>query len=417
MKSARPDMQRYLKLLPLQKARERMGSEFNAIGTESISVDESIWRVCAEEVRSRRDVPKWSICAMDGYAIRSGNAEKAKPAEPLRLRIKTVVDGQVDNGEAIQVSTGDRLPVGADAVVRVEETRIEKGTVVIARKVQKWKNVLFAAEDLHARQIILREGEFINSTGVALLISAGVTKVRAFVTPRVGILSVGTELKRFGESSFGKTANNYANLILGYLSELRARATMLGVVKDDLVEIRELIGRAIHDFDMILTIGGASVGPGDLTPDAILLDKDSSMVFHGLRVVPIRPVGLAKVGSKPIAVLPGNAVSVALSFFVVVLPVLNVISGLPLDSRRCMLRAVAEKSLSNERPIDSLWLVTLSRRRNGYYAEPLRWGSNLMFNLSRANGFVQLRARERIQQEQTVDVQLLGSAELSRVAG
>ncbi len=414
---ARPDMRRYLKLLPLQEARERIGSKFEAIGTELVSVDDSIWRVCAEEVRSRRDVPKWSISAMDGYAIRTDDTEKASPAEPLRLKIRVAAGGRIGQGEAIQVSTGDPLPGGCDSVIRVEETRIEEGEVVITGRGQKWKNVLFAAEDLQARQVILRAGEFINPAGVALLISAGVTKVRAFVTPRVGVVSVGTELKRFGNRSSGKTANNYANLILGYLSEFGAKATMVGVVRDDLIELRDLIERAIRDFDMIVTIGGASVGLSDLTPEAVLLDGESSMVFHGLRVVPIRPVGLAKVRGKPIAVLPGHAVSVALSFFEVVLPVLNVISGLALDSRRCVMQAKAAESFSNERPIDALWLVTLRRERKSYYAEPLRWGSNLVFNLSRANGFVRLRARQRIQQAQMVDVQLLGSTEFSRVAG
>ncbi len=417
MMTARPDMQRYLKLLPIQEAQKRIDSKFKAIGTEQVSVDDSIWRVCAEEVRSRRDVPKWSISAMDGYAIRSTDTKKASPAEPLRLKTRVAVDRRIGQGEAMQVSTGDQLPAGSDSVIRVEETRIEDDGVMITGSVQKWKNVSIVAADLHAREVILRNGEFINPAIVALLISAGITKVKTFAMPRVGVVSVGTELKRFGDDTPGKTANNYANLILGYLAEYGTKATMVGVVRDDLIELRDLLVRVIDDFDMIVTIGGASVGPGDLTPDAVLLDDDSAMVFHGLRAVPIRPVGLAKVRGKPIAILPGHAVSVALSFFMVALPVLNVISGLTIDSRMCVLRAIAVKSFSNERPIDALWLVTVKRRRNGYYAEPLGWGSNLVSNLSRANGFVRLRARETIHQEQIIDVQLLGSAELSRVAG
>ena len=127
---------------------------------------------------------------------------------------------------------------------------------------------------------------------------------------------------------------------------------------------------------MVITIAGSSVGARDFTPNAILSLKDSVMMFHGMKLVPIRPAGLALVSNKPVIIVPGHAVSSTLTFFTLVLPILNHLSGLPPTSRRVILKAKVEGGeFSNERPIEALELVSLKKKEGAdYVALPLGMG-------------------------------------------
>ncbi len=411
---------RFLKLIPLEEAQKRIVQTFGPIGTEWVSVDRAVGMISASEAKSRVDIPAVSVCAMDGFAIRSQETARATSSEQARFRVKPHARGgrtpTVGRGEAVAVSTGDPLPSGADSVLRVEEARLTGGTVVVSRGVERGKNVSARGEDVGAGQAIVARGEAISPARMALLMSAGIAKVRAYRTPRVGVLSVGEGLKRFGEGSPGEKTNNYANLVLAYLAELGVDGSLLGITAPDPAGIRALVGRAVRDCDVVITIGGVSVGPRDTVPEALVEGK-SRIVFHGLRAVPLRPAGLAAFDGKPVVMLPAHVVSTVLSFFVVALPVLNVMSGLPADSRRAVVRAEATGESANPRAIDALYLARLGRSEGGLSASVLGWGSNLLSNLSRANGFVRLAPHENVAQGQILDVQLLGGQELVRLAG
>ncbi len=414
---------RYLKLIPIGEARRMIGLQFKAVGSELVSVDRSMGRVCVTTIRSKLDIPKSTTSAMDGYAIRSEDTRKASPPDPCRLRIRAPSEGQhgagvvLRRGEAVAVSTGAELPRGSDAVLRVEQARVECDNVLVSGQIPKWKNISFAAEDVRVGQVLLRKGDMITAAGMALLMSAGIARVRVRRILKVGIISVGERLTSFGRPSPGRTVSNYANLTLGYLSELGTKATILGIVGNDASEASRLIERAARDFDMVMTIGSASVGSGDLAPDAVLRCPGSKMVFHGLRAVPLRPVGLASVGGKPVVLLPGHAVSAALSFFVIALPVLNQVSGLKPDSRTAMVEATTADEFSNGRPMDAYLLATLKKRGGAYTARPLGWGSNLQSNLALANGFVHLGRGESVPAGRTIEVELFGSSQILRVEG
>jgi molybdopterin molybdotransferase len=419
--------QRFLKLLPYEEIKKKIQSAFFPIGVESVYVDQALGRVSAETVHSEHDIPGRSISAMDGYAIDSDQTIRASVREPVHFTIKSAPRenlGVCANNGSSYVSTGSPLPYDANAVVRIEEARRQGQDILVTRRVSKWDNVSMQGEDIRAGDLVLEKSCIINSAKVALLIACSRRKIKVRKIPKVGIISIGAELDAFHhnedqgrESPRGKI-NNYFNLIQGYLANLGLESKLVGIVDDDPKAIRDLINRELEDHDVLITIGGTSVGKSDLTHDAVLLAQDASMIFHGVRVVPIRPAGLASVKNKPVVMLPGHAVSVALSFFMVALPTLNVLCDLPLDARRPVINARALWSVSNDRGIDALELVKIKKANDtlGYCAEPLGWGSNLMSNLSKANGFVHLRAREKVAESDVVKVELLGSAELTRIA-
>lgn len=429
------------------KRIQSLSRVFGTRDAEFVRVDQAVGRIAAEEVRSPCDIPERNISAMDGYAIRARDSEKASTTNPVHFKVKGVIYPyssfsvnstnrakrnipNVKKGEAYQVATGAPIPVFGDSVVRVEEVRTEEGQIVVRRKSPKWKNVSARAEDVKKGDIILRGRRILNPSDVALLIGVGVRKVKTFTLPRIGILSTGNELVEFtdkGRRSFnsrnGIKVNNYSNLLSGYVQSLGAYSVPLRIAKDDSSEICAILKKGLQSCDMVITIAGSSVGKMDLTTEAISSIEGSRILFHGVRLVPIRPAGLALVGSrrpKPVAIIPGHAVSATLAFFVIALPIINMLMGLTPDSRNSFVSARLDRSLTNDRAIDALYLASLSTAKNNpresYIASPVGWGSNVISNLSRSNGFVRLAAHETLRRGEVAKISLFGANEIERVS-
>ena len=433
----------------MSEVSSRIQSLSRVLGTrdaEYVRVDQAVGRIAAEEVRSPCDIPERNISAMDGYAIRACDAENASTSNPVHFKVKGVIypyssfsasstsRGRrsipiVKNGEAYQVATGAPIPMFGDSVVRVEEVRNDEGRIVVRRKSPKWKNVSARGEDVKKGDIVLRKRRILNPSDVALLIGIGVRKVKVFALPKIGILSTGNELVEFtdtGRRNFnsrnGIKVNNYSNLLSGYVRSLGAHSVPLRIAKDDSSEICDILKEGLRTCDMVITIAGSSVGKMDLTTEAISSIEGSRILFHGVRLVPIRPAGLALVGTrraKPVAIIPGHAVSATLAFFVIALPIINMLMGLEPDSRNSFVSAKLDRSLTNERAIDALYLVSLSIAKNSpksYIASPVGWGSNVISNLSRSNGFVRLAAHETLSRGEATKINLFGAKEIERVS-
>ena len=433
---ARIARKKYLKLTPLSEALDRMKS---ALGggrwpIEKVRVDRALMRISSRDVVSRRTLPPRSIAAMDGYAVRSADLKAARAGNPVTLTVRgrlapsdvrSRVRHLVGPGEAYEVATGAPIPQGSDLVVKVEEVKPDgSSSVKVFREFPQWKNVSLVGEDLRPGSVILRRSEVITPAALALCLGCGEVAVDVMKKPSVGVLSVGTELVEFpptpGRRRPGGTYNNYSSLVRGYLETRGVEAISLGVCGDDTGEIRTTVEKHLRRVDAIWTIAGSSVGAADLVTEALALIPKSELVFHGLRVLPIRPTGVAVVRrgrSKPVVMLPGHAVSAALATFVVGLPAVNMLLGLGASFGRVAVSAVARERFENDRPVAALLLAKVTKVPDGSYeASPLAWGSNLLHNLSTANGFVRLPAHREFGVSSKVEVELLGPAEPSRIS-
>ena len=329
----------------------------------------------------------------------------------------TVRVPKISGKDAFYVATGSSLPIGATAVVRVEHARLEGKQVAVTRRIQRMANVSERGDDIRRGQTIVAKGRMLTPSDITLLISSGITHVKVLNLLRVGILSIGNELRRFDgkRPKAGVTYNNYMNLVSGYLVEHGAIPVPVGICPDDSKKIRDTITTRIEDLDALITIGGSSVGARDYTMDALASLPHSTTVFHGVKLVPIRPAGFIMFRSKPVIIVPGHAVSAALTYFLIVAPVLNTLLGLPLEFGQASVMARATEEFGNSRPIDALYLVRLEKSSGEYLGTPLGWGSNLLGNLSSANGFAYLKAGQKISKGESFNVFLLGGRQISAI--
>ena len=415
---------RHLKLIAYSEAKEKIMREISGSisSYEIVPTNQALGRICLKVVKARNNIPKRSVSAMDGYAILSSMTKNATPTRPASFRVESSIYPETTSkkiaikpSETCYVATGSHIPRGSDSVVRVEQVRIHQDSITVPREVVRGANIEEEGSDVREGQVVAIKGDILSPAKIALLISAGIKQVKVGKVPLVGILSIGNELRTFEEQSSQKKINNYADLVAGFLVEFGAKPVKVGISKDDPSEINNAILKNISRFDMMVTIGGSSVGERDFTVEALSKITNSKLLFHGLRIVPIRPAGLALIRKKPVVILPGNAVSVALSFFLVVLPVLNSIQMLTLDARQPAVVASSMNEFSNDRAMDALYLVSLVMKRDGYHANPLRWGSNLALDLARANGFVRLSSKQTVKENEKITVSLFGNSEFSRI--
>jgi len=407
---------RSLKLITYEKAMELIRSSLSgsSVVDERVRVDSAIGRTSAETVIAQTDIPQTERSAMDGYAVNSELTMGATVQSPVKFKIAgRLMPGikapPLNGNETFYVSLGSEIPLGADAVVKVEDARVEGSYIELRREIKRGKNVISRGEDFGRGYSIIENGQQVTAAHAAMLMASGTYYIRAFRVPRVGVLSVGDELKDLDEYSEGAKVNTYRYLISEYLNEINAVPLPMGTVKSSRDEIARRISETLGALDAVITLGGSSVGDNDSTYEGVLQCSGARAVYHGIELLPMKPTGLALIGSKPIMVLPGQAVSLTVSFFLTVVPVMNMLTGMKPDSRTARVSAVMNDDLSNDHELDVVRLVRLISEPNGLHAEPLKWGMNIISNLPLAGGFLRLKPGEKVKRGDRISVTVLGA--------
>ncbi len=414
------------RLIPYKEVRRTIEAALSGFIPlqERVPVDSALGRISAEDVHSDRSIPAVDSSAMDGYAVRFSELKDACPSHPSVFRVKSSLSPgsrqprrRLGPHETYYVATGAPVPPGADVVVKVEEARLSGEDVLVSLSVPRWKNIVPCGEDVRKGATLVRRGQIVSAPDIALLVAMGRRELRVFRKPRVGIVSTGDELSPPGSRAKWRKVNNYSNLVAAYLSDSGASPVPLGIVKDDLSSIVRLVEKRFADLDAFVTIGGSSLGRRDFTSRALKSMGGCKELFHGVRLVPVKPTGMYMVRGKPVVLLPGHSVAASISFFLVVRPTVNILSGLQFDSRTPLVDAALTEKVTNSRPLGAVYLVKLVKQGGAYSATPLRWGSNLISSLASANGYVQTQPHTASEAGSAVTVALLGGSEILRIPG
>ena len=316
-------------LTPYEEAFELLIQRVERLSTEKVLLWNALGRVLAEDVYADRDNPAFDNSAMDGYAIRSEDLENL----PARLKVVGEVPaggewkGVVERGCAIKIFTGAPIPNGADAVVPVEFVREEGEYIIVEKPFKKGANVRYKGEEIKAGDILLKAGTRIRGYEIGLLAFANKVFVEVYQRPRVAILSTGDEIKEPGETiekpSQIRSTNNH--LLYAKALELGCEVHQLGIVPDN----PELIAKAlerVEDYHVFITTGGVSAGDKDFV-HKLVKEMGFEVVFHKLRIKPAKPVLFAKKDKTLFFGLPGNPVSCAIAFDLLVKPALLKMQG------------------------------------------------------------------------------------------
>jgi molybdopterin molybdotransferase len=267
---------------------------------------------------------------MDGFALRSADTAAAPVSLTLAGSVAAGAPAPraLEAGEAMAISTGGVVPDGADAVIPIELTRTVNGRVEIAEAVRPGTNVRHRGGDVTAGTPLLEAGAALGAAQVGALAAAGVSEVRCAKRPRVGILVTGSELVKPGDPLRpGQIYESNGLMLAAQLLSAGAVPAQLGTVADTEDEHRNAMERALLGFDMLVTSGGASVGPHDLVRQ-VQAELRVEEVFWGVAMKPGKPVAFGVRRDHLLFNLPGNPVSSLVCFEVLVRPAVNALLGL-----------------------------------------------------------------------------------------
>ena len=321
-------------MISVEKARALILDQIQRMGTERLDLLNSLGRVSAEPVLSKRDHPPWNCSAMDGYAVRHADVLEASEKKPVTLEvIEEIAAGVlptkiVGPRQASRIMTGAPVPEGSDAVVRVEDTRGGGNSVQVVCPAEAGENVRLRGEDFQAGHVMLEADSVMGPAEVGLLASLGRSHLMVYQRPRVAILATGNELADLDEAlSPYKIMNSNGYALAAQVVEAGGIPVSLGIAKDT---PEDLLGRLTQGLtaDLILISGGVSVGKYDFVKE--VLDRlGIRMEFWKVAMKPGEPLAFGRLQAKPVFGLPGNPVSTMVTFEQFVRPALRKMQGHP----------------------------------------------------------------------------------------
>jgi molybdopterin molybdotransferase len=313
-------------MMPYEEALSIVLSHCPTLSTEKVYLLDALGRVLAEDVISEEDRPSFDNSAMDGYAV---HWEDIKDAPVELLVVGEIPAGAEENFElprgcAVKIFTGAPIPKGATAVVPVEYTEAKNGKVLIKEAFKEGANIRRKGEELKAGEIVLQKGTILRHYEIGLLASLNKVQVEVSRRPRVAVLSTGDEIKDLGEPitkpSQIRTSNGYT--LMAGISLAGGEPHYLGIVPDEPDKLKKALSQ-FEDYDVFITTGGVSAGERDYIK-TLVEEVGVKVHFHKVRIKPAKPIlfGTYKEGGGLFFGIPGNPVSCAMAFDLIVKPAL-----------------------------------------------------------------------------------------------
>ena len=297
--------------------------------TESVPLRSALGRVLAADIQAGINVPSGRNSAMDGYAINAA-ALPAGGTATLRLVGASFAGqpfpGRLGPGECARIMTGALMPAGADSVIMQEEAETTAGGIRIGAGVKPGDNVREAGEDLARGDRVLAKGARLAPADLGVLASVGLAEVEVSRNIKVAFFSTGDELRPVGEPlADGLIYDSNRYTLYGMLARLGVEIIDLGIVRDDPALLDRAFQRAEDEADMVITSGGVSVGEADYVKQT--LRARGEVAFWKVAMKPGRPLTFGRLGRACFFGLPGNPVSVMVTFYQFVQPAIRKMLG------------------------------------------------------------------------------------------
>ena len=362
-----------------------------------LTLQEAYGCVLAEDVHADVDIPGFASSGMDGFAVRASDVATASSDAPVTLRISGRApvgrqpEATVGGGEAVSIATGAPVPAGADAVVPIEDCRIDGPTVVVFRPTEEGRHIRPAGQDVKAGDVLVTAGRRIGPPELGLLAGSGRASFVVHPRARVVVLSTGDELVEPGKAlSYGQVRDANGYTLYGGLRDAGAVPYLAGIIRDDPEELKEAVLGFATRADCFISSGGVSVGERDVVKRAFFRRGDVG--FYRVAMQPGMPQAFGFVEDIPYFGLPGNPVSVFVSFELFIRPAVLKMMGRR-DVFRPEIVAVLDEDLPRRHDRMQFARVRVSRDQGRWRATSTGGaGSNLLSTVSRANGLAVIPA-------------------------
>src|SRR5438067_2641242 len=381
----------------VDEVRADVLSRIQVLAPIDLPPQEAYGCVLAEDVVADADIPGFASSGMDGFAVRASDVASAGPDSPVTLRVagRALVGRQpeatVGGGEAVAIATGAPVPAGADAIVPIEDCRADGDVVHVLRRSEEGRHVRPAGQDVRAGEVLVPSGRRIGPPELGLLAGSGRASFVVHPRARVVVLSTGDELVEPGKLLvYGQVRDANAYTLYGGLRDVGAVPYLGGIVRDDPEELKETVLGFATRADCFISSGGVSVGERDVVKRAFFRRGD--VAFYRVAMQPGMPQAFGFVEDAPYFGLPGNPVSVFVSFELFIRPAVLKMMG-----RRDILRPEVVAVLDDDIPrrSDRLQFARVRVRR-----DQVRWhaastgpsASNLLATVGRANGLAVIPA-------------------------
>ncbi|MDU2665547.1 MAG: molybdopterin molybdotransferase MoeA, partial [Clostridium perfringens] len=300
---------------------------------EVVSIKDSLKRVLYGDVKSKINNPPFNKSVFDGYAFKSEDSKGTSKENPVELKIVDEIfagmwpEIEIKSGEAVRIMTGAPIPLGADCVLKQEETERHGDLVKIFKEMKENQNISFMGEDIKIGETLIKKGKRLDYADLGIMASSGISQVTVYKKPKVSIISTGDEVCDINSTlKPGKIYDSNLYSLSGRIEELGYHVLSMEHVGDNILKIGEAIEKAFEKSDIVFTTGGASVGEKDLmqkVAESIGFEK----LFWKIKIKPGSAVVCSKREEKILISLSGNPNAALTTFELLGKPVLKKLEG------------------------------------------------------------------------------------------
>ena len=364
---------------------------------EQLKIEECYGRIAASDIISREDLPGFARSTVDGYAVRSADTYGAKETFPAYIKVNNEVFMgerpifEIAVGEAAKMPTGGMIPIGADAVVMLEHAQVVSDSMVeVLRPVSPGENVIQRDEDIRKGSVVIRKGHRLRAQDIGALAGIGIAEAEIFRKPSVSLISTGDEIvPPASQVNPGQVRDINSFTLAGLIAEEGGIPLKKGIFRDKYDIIRNAVLSSLKSSDMVLIIGGTSVGTKDTTAQIIDDIGNPGVLFHGVALKPGKPLIGGIIDTKTVLGLPGHPAAAVVCFDLFIKPIMRRLSGINEEKDfRKTLTATMAKGIASAAGREDHIRVYVEVRDGKYIAFPILGKSGLITTLVKADGVV-----------------------------
>lgn len=321
------------KFIALEEALQILNKNTKALKSEVVSIKDSLKRVLYGDVKSKINNPPFNKSVFDGYAFKSEDSKGTSKENPIELKIVDEIfagdfsEREIKSGEAVRIMTGAPIPLGADCVLKQEETERQGDLVKIFKEMKANENISFMGEDIQIGETLIKKGKRLDYADLGIMASSGISQVTVYKKPKVSIISTGDEVCDINSTlKPGKIYDSNLYSLSARIEELGYHVLSMEHVGDNILKIGEAIEKSFEKSDIVFTTGGASVGEKDLmqkVAESIGFEK----LFWKIKIKPGSAVVCSKSEEKILISLSGNPNAALTTFELLGKPVLKKLEG------------------------------------------------------------------------------------------